>query len=330
MSQNCSKNGHFYAKCRKMMDEIELSYQEALQEANDGFVPLPNMDFSDDETVPEVPQGQATTSSTAGTNAENVANDDDDFDHGEHYPNGEDSDDFYHGASDENDSYEIFDHLSLLDCLRFFAIKSQLPRSVVNMLLAILRKKVDATLPKDSRTLVRTPPRAAGSIYKIGGGDFWYGGLSPVLTKYFQNIEPRDDPFKLDVSVDGLPLHKGGPTQVWPILVKAVDLPKLPLMLVAAYSGHTKPASVEEFLRPLVNDFNIIQRGGLTMGDKTLQFRVRNFIADTPARAFILGKEVNNIIVNNLAKYNIYFIFSNDEPQRIRQLFKVHLPWRVV
>ncbi|XP_041774272.1 uncharacterized protein LOC121594719 [Anopheles merus] len=110
----------------------------------------------------------------------------------------------------------------------------------------------------------------------------------------YRNIEPRDDPFKLDVSVDGLPLHKGGPTQVWPILVKAVDLPKLPLMLVAAYSGHTKPSSVEEFLRPLVNDFNIIQRGGLTIGDKTLQFRVRNFIADTPARAFILATTNHN------------------------------------
>ena len=68
----------------------------------------------------------------------------------------------------------------------------------------------------------------------------------------YRNIEPRDDPFKLDVSVDGLPLHKGGPTQVWPILVKAVDLPKLPLMLMATYSGHTKPVSVEEFLRSLV------------------------------------------------------------------------------
>ncbi|XP_041773624.1 uncharacterized protein LOC121594443 [Anopheles merus] len=157
------------------------------------------------------------------------------------------------------------------------------------MLLAILRKKIDATLPKDSRTLVQTPPRAAGSIYKIGEGVFWYGGLSPVLTKYFKDIEPRDDPFKLDVSVDELPLHKGGPTQVWPILVKAVDLPKLPLMMVAAYSVHTKPASVEEFLWPLVNDFNIIQRGGLIIGDKTLHFRVRNFIADKPARAFILA-----------------------------------------
>ena len=83
---------------------------------------LPTQDFSDDETVPEVPQGQYATSSTAGTSAQNVADDAEDFDHGENYPNEEDNDDFYHGTSDENDSYEIFDNLSLLDCLCFFAI----------------------------------------------------------------------------------------------------------------------------------------------------------------------------------------------------------------
>ena len=133
----------------------------------------PESGFSDDETVPEVSHGKSATSSTAGTSAESVADNAADFEHGENYPNGEDSDDFYLGASDENDSYEIFDNLSLLDCLRFFAIQSQLPRSVVNMLLVILRNKVDATFPKDSRTLVRIPPRAAGSIYNIGFCVLW-------------------------------------------------------------------------------------------------------------------------------------------------------------
>uniref|UniRef100_A0A182PWR8 Uncharacterized protein n=1 Tax=Anopheles epiroticus TaxID=199890 RepID=A0A182PWR8_9DIPT len=204
--------------------------------------------------------------------------------HGENYPDEEGSDEFDFETTAESDPYEIFDSLNILDCVRYFAIMNQLPRSTVNMLLAILRKKLDSNLPKDARTLVKTP-HVADKIVKLGVGDFWYGGIKPVLTKYFQNINPEETPFLLDVSIDGLPLHKSGPTQVWPILVKVVGLPKLPVMTVAAYSGASKPDSIEAFLRPLVNDLNDIQRGGLTIGDKTLQFRVRNFIADTPARS---------------------------------------------
>ncbi|XP_053674046.1 uncharacterized protein LOC128724342 [Anopheles nili] len=144
--------------------------------------------------------------------------------------------------------YNIFDTMDLKDCLRYLAIWHQLPRSAVNLMLAILRMKLDLDLPKDARTLVRTPTQ---------------------------------------VSIDGLPLHKGGPTQLWPILVKVVELPKLPVMTVATFSGPSKPESIEEFLRPLVDEANEIHRAGLIVGDKTLHFSIRNFVADSPARALI-------------------------------------------
>ncbi|XP_053678660.1 uncharacterized protein LOC128729038 [Anopheles nili] len=190
-------------------------------------------------------------------------------------------------------AYGFFDSMNLEDCLRFLAITHQLPRSAVNMMLAILRKKLDLDLPKDARTLMKTPSPGNSKIVAIQGGDFWYGGLKSVLTKCVtpvalsKALNPEATHFSLDVSSDGLPLHKAGPTQLWPILVKVVEFPKPPVMTVATFSGPSKPESIEEFLRPLVNELYEIHQGGLVIGDRTLHFKILNFIADSPARALI-------------------------------------------
>ncbi|XP_053674054.1 uncharacterized protein LOC128724352 [Anopheles nili] len=196
-------------------------------------------------------------------------------------------------AVEYDDVYRMFDDMSLKDCFRHLAVAHQLPRSVVNMMLAILRKKLDLNHPKDARTLIGTPTRVSSQVVPIRRGDFWYGGLKSVLIKYVKpatvsNISaPEETQFSLDVSNDGLPWNKSGPTQLWSILMKVVELPKLPIMTVATFSGTAKPASIEEFLRPLVDELNEIQQGGLSVGEKTLNFKVRNFLADSPARSFI-------------------------------------------
>ncbi|XP_053674055.1 uncharacterized protein LOC128724353 [Anopheles nili] len=196
-------------------------------------------------------------------------------------------------AVEYDDVYRMFDDMSLKDCFRHLAVAHQLPRSVVNMMLAILRKKLDLNHPKDARTLIGTPTRVSSQVVPIRRGDFWYGGLKSVLIKYVKpatvsNISaPEETQFSLDVSNDGLPWNKSGPTQLWSILMKVVELPKLPIMTVATFSGTAKPASIEEFLRPLVDQLNEIQQGGLSVGEKTLNFKVRNFLADSLARSFI-------------------------------------------
>ncbi|XP_053674057.1 uncharacterized protein LOC128724356 [Anopheles nili] len=198
-------------------------------------------------------------------------------------------------AVDWDDVYRMFDDMSLKDCFRHLAVAHQLPRSVVNMMLAILREKLDLNLPKDARTLIGTPTRVSSQVVSIRGGDFWYGSLGSALTKYItpvtvSNISiPEETQFSLEVSIDGLPWNKSGPIQLWPILMKVVELPKLPIMTVATFSGTVKPASIEEFLQSLVDELNEIQQGGLSVGEKTLNFNVRNFLADSPARSFIKG-----------------------------------------
>ncbi|XP_053661775.1 uncharacterized protein LOC128710933, partial [Anopheles marshallii] len=203
------------------------------------------------------------------------------------HSDGDDCADFEEDAVGWDDAFDIFDDMSLIDCLRYLAVSHQLPRSTVNMMLAILRKKLNLDLPKDARTLVKTPTGVGKIVTPIPGDDFWYGGLKPVLTQHLQNVNPGVTPFSLDVSIDGLPLHHSGPTELWPILVRMVELPKLPVMVVATFSGPSKPGSIIPFLRPLIDELNLIQREGLVIGDKTVQFRVRAFIADSPARALL-------------------------------------------
>ena len=113
-------------------------------------------------------------------------------------------------------------------------------------------------------------------------------------------MQPGPSTLRLDFSMDGLPIHNSGPTQLWPILMRVkieqqqtqvpgVD-PQAPVFVVALFCGKTKPASAEDYLRQQVAELNRSQSAGVTLGGKKVTIRVRAIVADTPARAFIKGK----------------------------------------
>uniref|UniRef100_A0A182W2I4 Uncharacterized protein n=1 Tax=Anopheles minimus TaxID=112268 RepID=A0A182W2I4_9DIPT len=64
---------------------------------------------------------------------------------------------------------------SLQECLRYWALKKNVPHSTVNLLLLIIREKTSESLPKDARTLLGTN-KTAQNIVNIAGGRFWYNG----------------------------------------------------------------------------------------------------------------------------------------------------------
>ncbi|XP_049293031.1 uncharacterized protein LOC125768845 [Anopheles funestus] len=186
--------------------------------------------------------------------------------------------------------YNFLDKMSLNEAIRYWAIIGNLPRSSLNMLLAILRKKLNLDLPKDARTFLKTPTRIGLEVQQISGGDFWYQGVETVLRGYFRNVVPEVETFSLQVSIDGLPLFRSSSRQLWPILIKVEELPDAPVMLVAVFCGLTKPELVEEFLRPLVLEVNDLQQRGMLFGDKQVRIKLHGIIADAPARSFAKGK----------------------------------------
>ncbi|XP_040156786.1 uncharacterized protein LOC120896607 isoform X2 [Anopheles arabiensis] len=60
-------------------------------------------------------------------------------------------------------------------------------------------------------------------------------------------------------------------------------------MVVSIYCGITKPASIEHFLKPFVEDLNLLMKNGVEVDGRRVNFKIRAIIADSPARAFIKG-----------------------------------------
>ncbi|XP_049293285.1 uncharacterized protein LOC125768956 isoform X2 [Anopheles funestus] len=73
------------------------------------------------------------------------------------------------------------------------------------------------------------------------------------------------------------------------MLINIHEEPEIPCMVVGIFSGSSKPRSKEAFLRPLVTELTNLTEHGIIIAGKLIQIRVRAFIADSPARAFIKG-----------------------------------------
>ncbi|XP_041770206.1 uncharacterized protein LOC121592637 [Anopheles merus] len=102
----------------------------------------------------------------------------------------------------------------------------------------------------------------------------------------FNNTTPRVDRFRAQIFIDGLPLFNSSARQLWPILMKVMELPEAPVMLLGVFCGQTKPDDVEGFLRPLVTEANGLQKRGLQFGEKNVRFKLHMFVADSLTRCF--------------------------------------------
>ncbi|XP_035905628.1 uncharacterized protein LOC118509297 [Anopheles stephensi] len=178
------------------------------------------------------------------------------------------------------------DFSTLKDALKYLAVAGHLSRSFLNLLLAILRKFGHPDLPKDARSLLKIPT-VSNEIQTVASGRFWYPGIEVALRNVFKNSPPQVTNLSLQVSIDGLPLFKSSVTQFWPILFKVEEISDCPVMVAGVFSGQTKPGSLEQFLRPIVDEINNLRSTGIQFGDHVLPVCIKAFIADSPARAFI-------------------------------------------
>lgn len=103
------------------------------------------------------------------------------------------------------------------------------------------------------------------------------------------DVQPTVNEFSLNFFIDGLPLHKSTRKQFWPILMSIHEMPEVPVLMVGNFYGQSKPKSLDEYLRPLVEELNELIDNGIKIAKKTIKIIIRAFIADAPARAFIKG-----------------------------------------
>ncbi|KAK3925586.1 Halomucin [Frankliniella fusca] len=201
------------------------------------------------------------------------------------------------GSSDEpnetdsdNDNFEdIFNNLNeeekkeyLLSNLRDWSLRG-ITKVKVDDLLRILRPFHDF-LPKSSKTLLKTP-RTTEAI-DVGNGVLWYKGICEGL---LQNL-PEDyfvnhDDIAIDINIDGLPIHDSSDKEFWPILGCAKDLQEP--FIIGVYYGVGKPENVESFLHNYTNEVSNLMNNGFEYHGTVYPFKVRHYILDAPARAFV-------------------------------------------
>ncbi|XP_052890206.1 uncharacterized protein LOC128298496 [Anopheles moucheti] len=171
-SSQLQKDGNFYRKRKRELEELDRKCDEQLSNVNFSSVHFPWPDVQLESHTPDPSEILADVSSSLFS---------DDFVGGVENNAVEDTKD-----GDEDDGLNFVNNLSLTDALRHLVITCRLSRFVTKAILAILRKHFQAPVPKPPQTLLKTPPHVGQQIKPINGGQLWYRGIQPVLASYFE------------------------------------------------------------------------------------------------------------------------------------------------
>lgn len=96
------------------------------------------------------------------------------------------------------------------------------------------------------------------------------------------------DEIVLDFNTDGCNLDKQSTIHIWPIQYRIVNVQYTPIIVTEIYKDQEKPHNPNIFFYKFIKDIQrIISNGGIQFNDKKVLVRLRCFIADALARAFI-------------------------------------------
>jgi len=232
--------------------------------------------------------------------------------HEGHIPNSIDQEDSIWGHSFsssnfETSNYNLFEESPLLNILpsmkaqlRQWSIKHNITHSALKDLLKVISQTFpDANLPKDPRTLLRTPRSISNKVSYIAGGEFFHFGILGHLTRIVSyglkdfklpNIllkKNLPNLLTLKIGIDGVPISRSSKKQFWPILGSLDQGKRSEVFLISLFYGDTKPKVVEEFLNPFVSEMSDIEANGILVNEKQYNVRIRVLVADTPARAYL-------------------------------------------
>lgn len=190
---------------------------------------------------------------------------------------------------------EITDHcestnsdFELVQDLGVWAVKRNITLNALSHLLKILRKYNHKLLPMCAQTLLKTPRSTILLIKELeGGGQFWYygilSGLKTVLSK--EILETMSDVIEIDVFFDGFSPCDSIRRFLWPIAGCIAG--RNEVFIIAIWCGETKcPSNLDAYLEDLINEALEIMNG-FNIEDRCYKLKIRNIIADAPARAWL-------------------------------------------
>jgi len=170
-------------------------------------------------------------------------------------------------------------------------IKCNLTHTQGNVILNTLRShKCHSFLPKDTRSLLNTP-RVSIPVRKMYPGEYLYIGFEVAINNILKETLPNQIPsvLEIDWNTDGANLNKTGKMQIWPIQISVSNIPNSKPQVVGIYIGNKKPINIDLFMDEFVADVQQIASNGITFNNKQISIVLRAFIADAPARAWLLN-----------------------------------------
>lgn len=189
--------------------------------------------------------------------------------------------------------------------LRHWALKYNVSHDALRDLLVFLENSSNMNLPKDPRTLLRTPKSV--TKFSLSNGECVYFDIRTLITNRLktgikkssipivQTIESqlKCNLISIAVGIDGLPITKSTKKQFWPVLVTVDQSLSRSPFVAALYYGENKPNN-SEFLTPFVNQCIELETFGIVFEGINYAFRISRILADAPARSFLKGVKNHN------------------------------------
>lgn len=174
--------------------------------------------------------------------------------------------------------------------IRKWAVSFNVPHVALKALFQNINSRFPNTLPRDPRTLLKTYQTVV--ITKVGNGSYWHHGFEISLRQIFAEISGIPNVISINVNMDGLPIYKSSKLEFWPILFNIYEIPSIKPMIIGLYCGKGKPSDLSAYLLPFVEEAKILLEEGLNLNNKLINLKLRCFICDSPARAFIKGRKL--------------------------------------
>ena len=200
-----------------------------------------------------------------------------------------------YSSADENEDQLSFRN-KLCECL----IDMDINHNNGNKLLHLLRShECFSYLPRDIRTLLQTP-RDNIPISDIGVGQYLHLGFERALETILLRTPAVSelDLIEIDIGTYGVRADNSRQTQLWPIQCMISNVRNSSPEVIGIYRGSNKPDVAMNFFSQFLSEYSALkEKGGITYEGRVIPFKVRAFIADAPARSFVLNHK------GHMAKY---------------------------
>lgn len=135
-------------------------------------------------------------------------------------------------------------------------------------------------------------PRHRVVVCKVEPGEYIHFNLETKIVESLSNALPVPlvTQLELDFSTDGCTLDKSATIQIWPIQCRISNMQNIKPIFIGIYKGARKLNDPNVFFEKFITDvIAIMSNGGVYFRSSLILIKIRSFIADAPARAFILN-----------------------------------------